>query len=416
MTRPAITGEPLFYNVPTRPVMSSRTAPRMVETLLGRGNGSTTFGYERYYKNAVSSWGDFPTDTASVTWGYNVDGGDWFQCTTTAAGVQRVWAQVGFPAVLGERYLVSFTVDSKTGVTGGYNTTVAGATFTGTASLQNITAGRYVLDLTCTAGGGALVRLGVGVLSNNANDASMRFSNVMVERVSVGTTYPSEYVRPGDRQVFNYTLSGVVTSGSVGTPTTGTPYAIPRRSSVLILGDSFANDPTDYPYWLRYHLRRFPIATNGLGESGATISQITPQIASELARQARTPLAFPYTVCIAHGGVNDVNSNRTLAQMQTDRLAQIAAIEAAGMLPILLTTSPLNNANGSQQTVMDGYNAWLKTLGYPLYDLFTDASDGNNDFKASWNSSDGVHPGSGISEGFSIMGRRLADLLLVLGD
>ena len=50
------------------------------------------------------------------------------------------------------------------------------------------------------------------------------------------------------------------------------------------------------------------------------------------------PTASPYTVCIAHGGVNDVAQGKTLAHAQTTRLSQIAAIEAAGMRPILMTT------------------------------------------------------------------------------
>ena len=33
---------------------------------------------------------------------------------------------------------------------------------------------------------------------------------------------------------------------------------------------------------------------------------------------------------------------------------------------ILLTVPPYNAANASMQAVMDGYNAWIKTLGYPV--------------------------------------------------
>lgn len=99
----------------------------------------------------------------------------------------------------------------------------------------------------CTAGGTIQVRLGIGVNSTNAADATIRYSNVMVERVPKGQTYPNEYVRPGDQQVFAYTRTSVVTSGLEGTPTIGSTYAIPTRSSVLVLGDSFANDATDFP-------------------------------------------------------------------------------------------------------------------------------------------------------------------------
>lgn len=407
---------PLYLNVSPRPVVSSRTAPRLVENLLSGGNG-VVFGYDRYYKGAGSDWGDFPTNTTSITWGYNADGGQWFEVATTTAGVNRVWAALSFTAVAGETYLLSFTVDSKTGSHANGNASLATGTFTGgTVLLNNPSPGRYALGGLCTVGGSIQVRLGIGVNSTNAADATIRYSNVMVERVPKGQTYPNEYVRPGDQQVFGYTRSSVVTSGLEGTPTVGSTYAIPTRSSVLVLGDSFANDATDFPGKLRIALRGKPIAVNFYGVAGARIDQITDQIASGQARQALTPTASPYTLCIAHGGVNDVAQGNTLATAQSRRLAQIAAVEAAGMRPILLTIPPYNPASAGQQTIIDGYNAWIKTLGYPLYDLYADANDGAGDFKASWDASDGVHPGSDSGEGYDIMGQRLADLIMLIGD
>ena len=55
-------------------------------------------------------------------------------------------------------------------------------------------------------------------------------------------------------------------------------------------------------------------------------------------------------------------------------------------------------------------------MGYPLYDLYADADDGNGDFKASWDAADGIHPGNNAGEGYEIMGKRLADLIIALGD
>lgn len=405
----------LYLNVPPRPARLG--VPRIVTSLLGRGNGSTTFGYDRYRKHASSSWGDFPADTAAVTWGYDSDGGQWFQCASEAGVLMRVWASVSFTAVVGETYLVSVTVDSKTGTHVSNNMDLAGGpTFTGGVSAINDPApGRYVLGGRCTAGGTCTVRLGIGTSNNNNNTSTIRFSNVMVERVPAGTTYPSEYVRPGDQKAFNFTRTGTVTSGAVGAATHGTPYTVSTSSSVLILGDSFANDPGDFPSWIRTLTQGMPVATCGLGVAGAAIAAITDQIAAEVARTSTSPAALPFSLCIAHGGVNDVNSNRTLAQMQTDRLAQIAAIKAAGMSPILLTCPPLNAATAGQQAVMDGYNAWLKTLSYPVYDLFADADDGNDDFKTSWGSGDGVHPGTAWGQGAHIMARRLTDMIFLAG-
>lgn len=416
MTRAGLVRNSVFVNTPPRVPISSRSLARKVENLLSGGNG-TVFGYDRYYKGAGSDFGDFPTNTTSITWGYNVDGGQWFEAATTTAGVNRVWAQVGFNAVVGESYLLSFTVDSKTGSHGNGNVSIANGTFTGgTTLLTNPAPGRYVLGGLCTSGGAIQVRLGIGVNNTNAADATIRYSNIMLERVPSGRVYPSEYVRPGDQHVFNFSMSAGVTSGLVEAPVVGSAYPIPSNSSVLFLGDSFANDPGDYPTWLRYFLQSVPIAANGMGNPGAAIAAITAQVATGVSRRSTSPLASPYTLCIAHGGVNDVNGNRTLEQMKADRLAQINAIQSYGMYPLLLTTSPLNSANAGQQSVMDGYNAWIKTLGYPTYDLFTDASDGSADFKASWGSPDGVHPDTAFGKGYYVMGNRLANLIQLVTD
>src|SRR5574343_578216 len=124
MERPAVSLNTLFLNTSLRPVISSRTAPRLVENLMSGGNG-VVFGYDRYYKGTGSDWGDFPTNTPAITWGYNVDGGQWFEVATTAAGVTRAWAALSFNAVAGETYFLSFTVDSKTGSHSNFNAALA---------------------------------------------------------------------------------------------------------------------------------------------------------------------------------------------------------------------------------------------------------------------------------------------------
>jgi len=420
--RPVAALNPLLLNVSPRPVVSQRAEPRMVENILV-GLSSTAYGYERYHKAASSSWGDFPTDTTEITWGYTVDGGQWFQVTATAGAAERVWAMVAFPAVIGETYAISFTVDSKSGTHGGAgNVSMGAGTWSGKTYINNAALGRNALIVTATSNATAVVRLGVGVSSNNGATGVMRFSNVMVQRVSSGVAYPSEYVYPGEQRVFPYTYSTSVVSGAVQTPEIGAVYSIPRRANVLMLGDSWANEIWsaanfgDFPWQTRRALGRAPIAINAYGVSGARIAQITDQIATAVARNAAIPGAAPYTLCVAHGGTNDIAQSRTLAQMQADRLAQIAAIEAAGMFPILVTIPPYNAANAGQQTVMDQYNAWLKTLGYPVYDLFADANNGSGDLKAVWDVGDGVHPTQGYSGGAAIMGQRLADLIMLVGD
>lgn len=422
MARPISSLNSLYLNASPRPVVSSRTEPRLVHNFL-IGVNPTNYGFERYYKNALSSWGDFPTDTPNITWGYNVDGGQWFEVTATAGGPERVWASAIWTAKIGETYIISFTVDSKSGTHGGAgNASLGAGTWSGTTSINNAALGRNALVVTATSNATALIRLGVGVAANNGATGTMRFSNVMVERVPSTRAYPSEYVYPDEQRVFPYAYSSSVVSGAVQTPTVGAVYAIPARSSVLILGDSWANEVWtslsfgDFPWQTRRALGNAPIAVNAYGVSGARIDQITAQIAPAVARNATITGAAPYTLCVAFGGTNDIAQSRTLAQMQSARMEQIAAIEAAGMRPILVTVPPYNAANAGQQAVLDGYNAWLKTLGYPLYDLYADANNGSGDLKSVWDVGDGVHPSQGYSGGAAIMGQRLADLIMLIGD
>lgn len=415
--RPSVTLNPLYINVASRPALSNRTAPRIVRNAL-------SVNYKLYKKGGGTSWGDFPTDTAGITWGANGDGGQWFECASTVTTLERVWAQFGFKAVSGTKYIVSFDVISKTGTFNGYHVALASGTGTGTTSIQNLTVGRHTMVFTSTSTGTTIVKMGIGVLSANANNATIRFGNIMVEQpVPQDRAVPWEYVTPGDERAFAYTYDTTLTGTLVNTPTLGSTYTIPSNSSVLVIGDSWANEEEntpstwgDFPAHMRRFLRNRPIAVNFRGVAGAQTDEITTQIASSFTETDVSARVSPYTLCIMEGGTNDVAQAKTLAVMQSRRLAQIAAATARGMKIILLTVPPYNAANAGMQTVMDGYNAWIKTLGYPVYDVFTDANDGNSDLKTSWGSGDGVHPGQTYNDGSSIMGQRLADLVLLIGD
>ena len=59
---------------------------------------------------------------------------------------------------------------------------------------------------------------------------------------------------------------------------------------------------------------------------------------------------------------------------------------------------------------------WIRTIGYPLYDMYTDAASGVNAMKTSWGSVDGLHPGQSYTQGSDIIGQRLASLVQLVGD
>ena len=422
MSRPAVTLNPLFLNASPRPVVPSRTAPRLVENIMKH-----TY---RDYKadTAGSDWTDFPDGSAGITYGYAVDGGQWLQFATTQDVLQRTWVTLSVPVAINTKYILSFTVDSRTGtIAAGGNTNISFHTVTvsGTTGATDVAVGRHGIPFTTTSAGTLQIRFGIGNAANNNNTATLRISNIMLECPQDQTrTMAYEYVNARDQRVFPYTYSSTYTGTLINTPTLGAVTAMPTRSSILVIGDSFTNDyntgPTvmggDFPMYLRWALRGKPIAINSRGVSGATIAQITDQIATAFAETTVDSGAAPYTMCIAQGGVNDANGGRTLAQMQADKLAQIAAIEARGMVPVLVNIGVFESADAGELAIILAFNTWLRTLGYPMYDMYADATNGVNTLKTSWGSVDGLHPGQGYLQGSDIIGQRLADLIMLVGE
>ncbi len=406
----------LFVNAPGRPSISSRTAPRIVQNIMDAK-------YKVYRKNSTVNWSDSPADTAAITWGYDVDGGQWFEATATVTTAERVYASFLLRTIVGCRYVLSWTVDSKSGTHGAAAGSMIAVGAGAVAQVNNAAVGRGSATWVAPSSENVTVRFGVGCAGNNGATGTMRFSNIMVEQVPAAITYPSEYVTPGDQRAFPYTYSTSVVSNLVQTPTVGSTYSIPRRSSILVIGDSMTNDDYsasnawgDFPFRARTLLAGRGVAMNSRGVASMRIDQITPQIAAAFAETDVSAGAAPYTLCISQGGTNDISQSYTLAQMQSAKLAQIQTILDYGMYPVLVGVPPYNSATAGQQTVMDGYNAWIKTLGYPVYDVYTDANNGSGDFSAAFASLDGVHPGQLYAGGYAIMGQRLADLILLVGD
>ncbi len=424
MSRGDLVVNPLYLNVNRRyPVRRSYSAPRLVQNIVSRGNGASTFGYSRYRKHASSSWADSPASTPSITWGYDVDGGQWLEATATATTEERVYVSMLLTTIVGQRYVLSWTVDSKSGshgVSAGSMLAVGGSVV---GQVNNAPVGRNAVTWVAPASENVTVRFGVGCAGTNGGTGTMRFSNIMVERVPNTVLYPSEYVTPGDQRVFPYSYSTSVVGSLVQSPTIGPTYEISRNSSVLVVGDSMTNDDYtatnawgDFPFRSRSLLSPYGIAINSRGVQSMRIDQITSQIAAAFAETDVSAGASPYTMCVSQGGTNDISQSYTLAQMQAAKLEQIAVIESYGMLPVLIGVPPYNSANAGQQDTLNAFNTWLGTLGYPMYDVYTDADNGSGDFNTAFASVDGVHPGEGFTGGYAIMGSRLANLLMLLGE
>lgn len=407
--------QPVFFNIPQPFSTSPIPQPRIVYNIMSSR-------YRVYNKSATSDWGDFPTATLAVTWGGDVDPSQQWLEVTNSGGVTRAWATFSIRMVVGYRYLISFTVDSIAGTMANGNFT---SSLTGGITLSST--GRYAVAQTPVANGNISIRLGIGTDNVNTNpNCTIRFSNVMVEIAPLPRTYPYEYVNPFDQRAFPYTYTATMTGTKVNVVTTGTPYTISPYTTSLVVGDSFTNDqsgtppdfgavPTygDFPYQARRWLAS-QFGINSRGVPGASIDQITQQIIDALAETTITAGVSPYLTCIAEGGIINISAGQSLAQIQTAKLNQIAVITGNGMVPVLFGLTPWDAANASQAQMILDVNAWMSTLGYPMYNPYYDADNGLGKLKSAWGSPDGLHPGTSATNGSAMMGTRLTQLLELL--
>ena len=68
-----------------------------------------------------------------------------------------------------------------------------------------------------------------------------------------------------DERAFAYTYDTTLSGTLVNSPTLGSPYPIPAQSSILVIGDSWANEEEtlpstwgDFPAHMRRFLRNLP--------------------------------------------------------------------------------------------------------------------------------------------------------------
>lgn len=401
-----------YISAPEKLPLNIATLPRIVKNEMD-------LRFATYLKSASAYWLDFPTATALMLWGQTVDGSQSFTATTDGTTI-RVWATLEHPVTLGKTYLLSFTVDSFSGTMVNNNVSFSIVATTGTNTLNVTSTGRYVMVFTASASGTISIRMGIGTAGNGPTNASIKFSNVMIEKHDT-RVFPSEYVSAGHSRVFNYDYSVTIVGGKTAVETVGAKYSFPKQTSVLVIGDSFTNDSYsiatargDFPWQMRvFNGDRFAISTFGV--AGDQIAAITAQIASAMTSVRFDSRAAPYQVCLMEGGINDVIASRTLAQMQTDRLTQIAEALAYDLIPVLMTIAPYDPASAPQQTIIDDYNTWLKTLGYRYYDLYSHADDGAGNYKTIWGTPEGTHPGGGLMQGSEQIALKMLDLVSLIG-
>lgn len=205
------------------------------------------------------------------------------------------------------------------------------------------------------------MRLGIGCPSNEtvAVDDVLIIEDPFVFELADQNDIPPEFVGavpviiPYDNPCS--LASNVITQSAYGTIK---PYK--RSDVVLFAGDSFGDGGSEYPTLIR---DAYQIEAHNVHVPGARLDQIGTQIASYIASPStNAPVNLTARVCVMNGGLNDLVADATLETMQSRVNANIAAVRAAGMIPVVVSVGPWKSHSSwsaGQQTVTDNYNAWL---------------------------------------------------------
>jgi hypothetical protein len=239
------------------------------------------------------------------------------------------------------------------------------------------TNGRYAVRLARAPGApNATLRIGVG--NNGAATAAGSFdlSNFQVERTTdhkglhtsfrpfgvLETNTPANTIDAAGREVVNV---GTVLSTNLN-----------PEFSLMVIGDSYANDTDDYPNLLmRYHgifVKCYGVSGERLGQFAARLPALLADVNGALIKRV-----------LIQGGLNDVIQNRTFEQMKTDLLVLIDLILASNRQPVLTTVPAIAQSEPVllQTSTRKSYNKWLKLFckqnGYKLIDLEAFLSDKN---------------------------------------
>lgn len=150
------------------------------------------------------------------------------------------------------------------------------------------------------------------------------------------------------------------------------------------------------------------------GISGNTTSQMVARLQADI-------LSSNPGIVIILGGTNDIGQSvsaggsipdaTVVSTFKSNIISMVNQISAANALPVLSTIPPNNASN--RKYLISQLNLWLRLFahanGFTLLDFYGLAADpANGSYLASWNSSDGTHPGNA---GYFSFGQYVANKL-----
>lgn len=317
-------------------------------------------------------------------------------------GSSRAICNLSFVTLANTSYVVSFEVVSATNTSGiltnlrQFLVGISGYTGDILVDIPEGATGRWGYRFTTGAAqSGLTFRFGAGCnAAIQTSSANIIITKPMIQIVTDLTVpfmdyqdLPTPVLQQGGYQF---------SSGNSGQIVATTDYEVVATESNLFdfglgVGDSFANDSSDWPQALQ--INNFQGVFHGKGYSGQLL---TGTIGSEFAANLA---AYDYTFAVIQGGVNDINNGKTLVQIQTAIQAMVA--DAGTKAKIILGIAPWSAAaswSSVEQTLTENYNAWLKTycadIGAIYVDIYTLLDTPNNTGKllAVYDSGDGLHP------------------------
>jgi len=317
-----------------------------------------------------------------------------FQTVTGATDPNKIYVFGGeFSNVVGTFTTATLSISATVDLGGG--------------SLTKTANGRFAIAFSPTGSGAVQVRIGPGVGSDETFAAgdSITISNTYLYEIPTLETPPNEYVWKTAVLPYgnsNSTSTGNVTTGATTTQYTSTPK---RADSILIIGDSFCNDSTDYAEQLRRIANRAVYYDCVSGADMADLyTQFTTWLANEDINIEKSYYQRPKTV-IFGGLINNIQGDDTLATIQAQTLDLASLAKANGMIPVFLGATPFGQAsswNAGRQAVLDSHRAWMVASSTQL--LFVDPYNAFLSPTSTVNmaqggqfgvSGDGLHPVSG---------------------
>jgi len=242
------------------------------------------------------------------------------------------------------------------------------------------------------------IRIGLGTTGVTSSEITMSFTKPMLQRVTNLSVPFSDWIRIPDAvssqggKQFSAGNSGEIATTSALEVFTDQPQN--KYDFCLGTGDSFANGASDWPQLMRT-TPAYTGTFHGIGRAGQKLTgDIGANFATDLA-------AHDYGTVFVNGGINDLYSSTTPAELLSAAQSMYAIAKAAGVKFFIFDLPPSGNRTSPAwtseiQAKVDEYHVllrgWVHTVDAILigiYDLLRDP--GTVNLLAEFDSGDGLH-------------------------